>query len=129
MLRGEKESIKNSYRTNKRTSFPSKNKWINTANIMSGPKFIRWGIASAGLISHDFTNAIVGVLPPEEHKVTATPNNLALRKLLTQVVAVAARKLEDAKAFADKHGIETSYGDYEALAKDSSVDVSIAICL
>ena len=77
---------------------------------MSEPKLIRWGIASAGLISHDFTNAIVGVLPSGEHKV----------------VAVAARKLEDAKAFADKHGIETSYGDYEALAKDSSVDVSIA---
>ena len=78
---------------------------------MSEPKLIRWGIASAGLISHDFTNAIVGVLPSGEHKV----------------VAVAARKLEDAKAFADKHGIGTSYGDYEALAKDSSVDVSISI--
>jgi len=74
---------------------------------MSGPKLIRWGIASAGLICHDFTNAIIGVLPPGEHKV----------------VAVAARKLEDAKAFADRHGIGTSYGDYEALAKDSSVDV------
>ena len=38
---------------------------------------------------------------------------------------MAARKLEDAKAFADRHGIGTSYGDYEALAKDSSVDVRI----
>ena len=37
---------------------------------MSGPKLIRWGIASAGLICHDFTNAIIGVLPPGEHKVT-----------------------------------------------------------
>ena len=42
-------------------------------------------------------------------------------------MAVAARKLEDAKAFADRHGIRTSYGDYEALAKDSSIDVRIAI--
>ena len=49
--------------------------------------------------------------------------------MLTKVVAVAARKLEDAKAFAAKHEIENSYGDYEALAKDSSVDVSIVICL
>ena len=38
---------------------------------MSGPKLIRWGIASAGLICHDFTNAIIGVLPPEEHQVTS----------------------------------------------------------
>ena len=30
----------------------------------------RWGIASAGLISHDFTNAIIGALPSEDHKVT-----------------------------------------------------------
>ena len=28
----------------------------------------RWGIASAGLISHDFTNAI-GIHPSGEHKV------------------------------------------------------------
>ena len=31
----------------------------------------RWGIASAGRISHDFTNAIVGVLP--DHKVILFP--------------------------------------------------------
>ena len=34
----------------------------------------RWGIASAGRISHDFTNAIVGVLP--DHKVFFTNNNI-----------------------------------------------------
>ena len=32
-------------------------------------KTIRWGIASAGKISHDFTNAILGPLPSDEHKV------------------------------------------------------------
>jgi len=66
----------------------------------------KWGIASAGLISHDFTNAI-GVHPSSDHKV----------------VAVAARKLEDAKEFAAKHGIERAYSDYEELAKDAEVDV------
>jgi len=65
----------------------------------------RWGIASAGRISHDFTNAIVGVLP--DHKV----------------VAVAARKLEDAEKFAGKHGIAKAYGDYSGLATDPDIDV------
>ena len=67
----------------------------------------RWGIASAGRISHDFTNAIVGVLPGEDH----------------QVIAVAARKLEDAEKFASRHGIDRAYGDYAALASDPDIDV------
>jgi len=68
---------------------------------------IRWGIASAGRISHDFTNAIVGVLPGEDH----------------QVVAVAARKLEDAQKFASRHGIDKAYGEYSALASDPDINV------
>ena len=36
---------------------------------------------------------------------------------------MAARKLEDAKAFASKHGIKTAYGSYEELAKDGNIDV------
>jgi len=75
-------------------------------NILDG-KATRWGIASAGLISNDFTNSIVGVLPPEEHLV----------------VAVAARKIEDAEAFAAKHNIEKAYGDYQELANDENIDV------
>jgi len=67
---------------------------------------IRWGIASAGFICHDFTNAIE-THPEGEHKV----------------VAVAARKLEDAKQFAAKHSITRSYDDYGALATDPEVDV------
>ena len=69
----------------------------------------RWGIASTGNISHDFTNAMLGVLPAEEH----------------QVVAVAARKLEDAQKFAIKHGIDMdkAYGEYSALATDPDVEV------
>lgn len=66
----------------------------------------KWGIASAGLISHDFTNAI-GAHSPAEHKV----------------VAVAARSLADAQSFAARHGIETAYGDYSALATDPEVEV------
>ena len=42
-----------------------------------------------------------------------------------QVVAVAARKLEDARVFADKHGIDQAYGDYAALATDANVDVTL----
>nr|XP_046227942.1 trans-1,2-dihydrobenzene-1,2-diol dehydrogenase [Scatophagus argus] len=66
----------------------------------------RWGICSAGKISHDFTVALKS-LPPEDH----------------QVVAVAARKLEDAQEFAKKHSISRAYGDYEELARDPDIDV------
>ena len=75
--------------------------------MMTGPSPLRWGIASAGLISHDFTNAIVGVLPEDQHRV----------------VAVAARRKEDAETFALKHNIPRSYGDYSELASDPDVDV------
>ncbi|XP_046558506.1 trans-1,2-dihydrobenzene-1,2-diol dehydrogenase-like [Haliotis rubra] len=66
----------------------------------------RWGILSAGAISHDFTSALVSQ-NPEEH----------------QVVAVAARSADRAKEFADKFGIKSSYGSYEELVKDPDVDI------
>ncbi|XP_041851526.1 trans-1,2-dihydrobenzene-1,2-diol dehydrogenase-like [Melanotaenia boesemani] len=66
----------------------------------------RWGICSAGKISHDFIVALK-TLPAEEH----------------QVVAVAARKLEDAQELARKHNIPRGYGSYEELAKDPDMDV------
>ncbi|KAM4596822.1 LOW QUALITY PROTEIN: trans-1,2-dihydrobenzene-1,2-diol dehydrogenase-like [Fundulus diaphanus] len=66
----------------------------------------RWGICSSGNISHDFTVALK-TLPAEDH----------------QVVAVAARKLEDAQEFARKHSISQAYGSYEELARDPHIDV------
>lgn len=66
----------------------------------------RWGICSAGKISHDFTVALK-TLPPEDH----------------QVVAVAARKLDDAQTFAKKHDIPHTYGSYEEMSRDPNVDV------
>lgn len=65
---------------------------------------LRWGIVSAGKISHDFVNA-VGTLPKEDH----------------QVLAVAARNLASAREFADRHGIPRSYEGYEKLAKDPEI--------
>ena len=44
-----------------------------------------------------------------------------------EVVAVAARKLEDAKEFAGKHGIAKAYGDYAGLASDPDIDVVLLI--
>uniref|UniRef100_A0A182J9J8 Trans-1,2-dihydrobenzene-1,2-diol dehydrogenase n=1 Tax=Anopheles atroparvus TaxID=41427 RepID=A0A182J9J8_ANOAO len=67
---------------------------------------LRWGIASAGKISHDFATA-VGTLPADEHRI----------------VAVAARKLADAQKFATLHDIGTAHEGYEALAKNPNVDV------
>ena len=53
----------------------------------------RWGIASAGKISHDFVNALSTYGPDSGH----------------EVVAVAARSLEAAKEFAEKHNIPKAY--------------------
>ncbi len=67
---------------------------------------LRWGIASAGRISHDF---MVGLkaLPETEHKT----------------VAVAARSLQSATEFAQTHDIPTAYGSYAELAGDPQVRV------
>ncbi|XP_058123903.1 trans-1,2-dihydrobenzene-1,2-diol dehydrogenase-like [Anopheles ziemanni] len=66
---------------------------------------LRWAIVSAGTISHDFVCA-VSTLPATDH----------------QVVAVGARGLENARKFAELHGIPRFYEGYEAIAKDAEVD-------
>ncbi|KAG0719543.1 Trans-1,2-dihydrobenzene-1,2-diol dehydrogenase [Chionoecetes opilio] len=63
----------------------------------------RWGIISAGRISCDFAAAV--------------------QLVQKEVVAVAARSLQDAKNFAAKYGIEKAYGSYSEMAKDPNVDV------
>ena len=52
----------------------------------------KWGIVSAGMISHDFVNAL-STLDKSEHVV----------------VAVAARALDAAEKFAKKFGIPKAY--------------------
>lgn len=67
---------------------------------------LRWGIASAGLISSDFVN-VLGTLSDDDH----------------QVVAVAARDLSRAKEFAEKFDIANAYDAYVKLAEDTNVEV------
>ena len=66
---------------------------------------LRWGICSAGLISNDFVVSLRAL--PENHRV----------------VAVGARSLERAQAFAATHSIPSAYGSYEEVADDPEVDV------
>lgn len=54
----------------------------------------------------------------QEHCVLVNLN------LHSQVVAVAARKLEDAQEFARKHSISRAYGGYEELARDPDIGES-----
>lgn len=65
---------------------------------------LKWGIASAGKISHDFVTAI-GTLA--DHRV----------------VAVAARDLSRSKEFAQLHDIDKYYDAYMDLANDPNVEV------
>ncbi|KAM6996780.1 trans-1,2-dihydrobenzene-1,2-diol dehydrogenase isoform 1-T1 [Passerculus sandwichensis] len=72
----------------------------------SRPGPTRWGICSAGAISHDFALALQ-TLPREEHTVAA----------------VAARDLGRARCFAQHFGVPRAYGSYEELAQDPGIDV------
>ncbi|GGK55373.1 Gfo/Idh/MocA family protein [Streptomyces flaveus] len=65
---------------------------------------VRWGVLATGGIAAAFTADLVD-LPDAE------------------VVAVASRTEESAKAFADRFGIPRAYGDWGALAADEDVDV------
>ena len=67
---------------------------------------IRWGVMGAGLISRDFVGALKALSPEEG-----------------VVVAVGARDLEGAAAFARELSIERVHEGYEALAADPEVDV------
>ena len=67
---------------------------------------LKWGILSAGRISHDFVSA-VKTLPPAEH----------------QVVAVAARDEKSAQTFANTHAIPKFYSGYQSLFTDEEVHI------
>ena len=65
---------------------------------------LRWGIISASAISSDWVKSLQDV-----------PG--------ASVVANAARDMDRARAYADAHGIPTSYDSYEALCDDPNVDI------
>ncbi|MFD3623505.1 Gfo/Idh/MocA family protein [Streptomyces sp. NPDC058698] len=64
----------------------------------------RWGILATGGMAATFTADLVD-MPDAE------------------IVAVASRSAEPAKAFAERFGIPRAYGDWESLARDEEIDV------
>ncbi|WP_406727797.1 Gfo/Idh/MocA family oxidoreductase [Streptomyces sp. GD-15H] len=73
---------------------------------------VRWGILATGGIAARFTADLVAAA----HSGSAAGPG-------AEVVAVASRSAESARAFADRFGIERAYGDWELLARDEEVDV------
>ena len=65
---------------------------------------LRWGIISASAIASDWIKSLQDV-----------PG--------ASTVAIAASDLERAKAYAEAHGIDKAYDDYEALCQDPDVDI------
>ncbi len=65
---------------------------------------MRWGLLGAGAIA-----------PALARAVASTPGG--------EVVAVAARDLGRAEAFAEEHGVPRAYGSYAELCADAGVDV------
>ena len=48
---------------------------------------------------------------------------------MVQIVAVAARKLEDAQAFALRFSITKAYGSYEELAQDDEIGLFVLLVM
>ncbi|XP_060522738.1 trans-1,2-dihydrobenzene-1,2-diol dehydrogenase-like [Cylas formicarius] len=67
---------------------------------------LKWGVAGAGRISHDFVTA-VQTFPETDHKF----------------FAVAGRNKENVEKFAKEHNIPKPYYDYLHLAEDTDVDI------
>ncbi|MGC6425220.1 MAG: Gfo/Idh/MocA family protein [Lentimonas sp.] len=70
---------------------------------MNEPKSVRWGILACGSIANAFAAA-----------VNETESSV--------LHAVAARDVDKAQTFAQKHGATRAYGSYEAMLADSEVD-------
>ena len=66
-------------------------------------KKVRWAIAGTGNIANKFANAVKNADGAE-------------------LVAVASRKLETAKEFAEKYDIEKTFGSYQELAEFDGID-------
>lgn len=76
----------------------------STATPLRGGHTLRWGVLAPGGIATDWVAAM--------HANTDQ-----------RVVAVASRSAERAAEFAQKNGIERSYGSYEQLVADPDVDI------
>lgn len=66
----------------------------------------KWGVVGAGKISHDFVTAVRSI-PGNDH----------------EFIAVGARNIKSAREFASRQGIPRAYASYEAIAKDSDIEV------
>ena len=73
---------------------------------MANEFVLRWGIVSTGLISQDFVTALQ-----------------SLKSSYHVLQAVGARRVEDAKKFAERFNIASYYGSYDELFQDKEVNV------
>lgn len=90
--------------TRSSTSSPLLRRRSFSSSVKVTSRPIRWGILSAGKISSDYVKAI---------SITEG----------AEVAAVAARSAEKAESFAQAHDIPKSYGSYDELLQDPSIDV------
>jgi predicted dehydrogenase len=77
---------------------------MSEGGAVMAERSVRWGILATGGIAAAFTADLID-LPDAE------------------VVAVASRSTESARAFAQRFGIPRAYGDWTALAQDDDIDV------
>lgn len=73
---------------------------------------VRWGILATGGMAATFTADLV-----------AAANSGSAAGPGAEIVAVASRSPEPAKAFAERFGIPRAYGDWESLARDEEIDI------
>lgn len=70
---------------------------------MNVPK-IKWGVVGCGYIANKFTTDLALIDDAE-------------------IYAIASRTIGKAQAFAGKHNAKTAYGSYEALFRDTNIDI------
>ena len=85
------------------TRLPNSLPEARTPDPRSAPT-MRWGVLGTGWIADKFVFALQ-------------------RHSSQQVLAVGSRQLEAAAAFAQRFGIQRSYGSYEALVADQDIDI------
>jgi dihydrodiol dehydrogenase / D-xylose 1-dehydrogenase (NADP) len=80
------------------------------AGVSAGSNNLRWGIAGAGKISHDFAIAL-------------TIHNSTMGAVAAGVLGDAVSRQQRATNFAATFEIPRSYSSYDSLATDEDIDI------
>lgn len=114
------------------TSPPKKVKKVE--GRQKDPNVLRWGIVSAGKVSHDFTiclQFLSEMLSKESTTVQDIYEKLNIEGAMPRPIVgcVGARNLQDAENFAKLHKIKQAVGSYDEVFENEEIDVVYIGCI